>query len=553
VPAPPLATPLRVAVGVALLLLVGLLAVAAARELPPASAGSGRRFRLRHAGEVLALAWAAGLAVAVPLLMGAGLAGLPLRGRPIALLLAAVAAATGAVAALAARHRGRLAWAHRQGADSPRPAVADAGAIAAAVPSASAGRDAVAAAPAVLLWAGRLALAAAVLLAVVKLALVPLWSWDHYAIWGLKARLLAAEGRLDPQALDRFDLIDTVPDYPLGVPLAWLAATLGGLPGEAVVRGFHVAWLLALVVLVHAAARRLSGSPLVALAAAAVVAASPLAWDSIHLGLADLPLALFAVAAVAAAAAALDGVPGEAEPSPARPPAASAPGAGPGGWALAGLFLGFLPWVKSEGASLAALLALALVAWRWQAGRQRWARDRARDWARDWARDAAALVLPAALIGGAAVALGNFLLPPGRSFFGGDPMSRLARRSAAPWDEVLAPVAAELAGRQWLGLWAALLVVLAVAIVRRRVAALALAAVVVLQLAVYVAVFFVTHLPAADHVESALHRIAAALVPLVALAAAALAAGRPASTGSAGTGSAGTRSAGTLSATKIPT
>jgi hypothetical protein len=57
--------------------------------------------------------------------------------------------------------------------------------------------------------------------------------------------------------------------------------------------------------------------------------------------------------------------------------------------------------------------------------------------------------------------------------------------------------------------------------------ALALAAVVLVQLALYVGVFFATYLPTAAHVASALHRIAAALVPLVALAAAALAARRP--------------------------
>jgi hypothetical protein len=518
---PPLASPPRVALGAGLLLAVGLLAVAAAWGRP-----ARRRPRMAELVEGLALAVVAGPALALPLLMAASLAGLPLRGRPTVLVLGALAAALAGVAAVRWRSppaRGP----HPGGAPSSSPAGEAAGGPSPALAATGSAPAAPAAAPRPLLWAGRLTLAAALLLALVKLALVPLWSWDHFAIWGLKARVFAAEGSATPEVVASIGVQSTVPDYPLGVPLAWVAATLGALPGEGVVRGVHLAWLLALVALVHAAARRVGGGALAPLAAAAFVAVSPLAWDSVHVGLADLPLGLVAVAAVAAAARALGEAAGRPVPEPgggARDDRLHAAGraASPsaaGGWALAGLAVGFLPWVKSEGTSFAAILFLALAAWRWRAGRP------------GRRADLAALALPAAVLGAGAIAVGR-MLPRGVSFFDGHLPQRLAARLADP-SEVFGPVLAELAAWQWLGVWAALLVVLAAAAVRRRLPALLLAGVVALQLAVYVGVFFVTYIDVVDHVATALHRIAAALVPLAVLAAAAL----------AGPGGHGTRSA----------
>lgn len=456
--------------GIALLLAIGLLAVAAACGRPVGRPGASRLV------EALALAVVAGPALAAPLLLAGGLVGLPLRGRPTALLLGALAA--GLAAAVAVRWR-------RRPPDGAAPPFAAGRRGGVRAPQAAGASRA-------LLWAGRLTLAAALLLAVVKLALVPLWSWDHFAVWGLKARAFAAAGSAAPAVVGDLGVEYAGLDYPLGVPLTLVAATLGALPDEGVVRGLHVAGLLALVVLVHAAARRLAASPLVPPAAGAFVAASPLAWDSVHLGLADLPLALAAVAAVAAATAS-----DEWEKA--------------GGWALAGLCLGFLPWTKNEGLPLAVLLLAALVGWRWRAGR---AGRRA---------DLVALAVPTVLLAGAAVAVRRLLLPRGASFLGGGAGERLAARLGDP-AEVLAPVVAELAGWQWLGVWAALLAVLVAAAVRRRPPALLLAAVVAAQLVLYLAVFFVSNIAVVHHVATALHRIAAALVPLAVLAAAALAA-----------------------------
>jgi hypothetical protein len=478
---PPVAAPLRFALGAGLLLAIGLAAVFAARGLGVARRGGGWRAALAGLIEDAALAAAVGPALAVPLLAAAALAGLPLRGLPTSLLLALLLAALAAAAAAAFVARRRRA-----------------GAATAAAPLAAA-----APAPSGLLWAGRLTLAAALGLAVAKLFSVRLWSWDHFAIWGYKARLFAAGGVLDAELLAGLDPMRTMTDYPLGVPLAWVAATLGALPAPAVVATVHAAWLAALVALVHAAARRLAGSAPVALAAAAFVAVSPLAWDSTHLGLADLPLALFAVAAVAAVA-------GSPAPTTAAPALAVPAASAPGSWALAGLCVGFLPWTKTEGAPLAVLLAAALAAWRWRSG------------SRGRRRDLAALALPAAVLGGTALAIQRLLLPRAKSFFDGDLPARLGARLAEP-ATVLAPIGADLAAAEWLGAWLALLVVLFVA-ARRSPPALLLGGVVALQLAFYVAVFFATFIDVADHVATALHRIAAALLPLAALAAAALAA-----------------------------
>ena len=43
----------------------------------------------------------------------------------------------------------------------------------------------------------RIALISAVALFLVKVVLAPLWSWDHFAIWGLKSRRMVVQGRLD--------------------------------------------------------------------------------------------------------------------------------------------------------------------------------------------------------------------------------------------------------------------------------------------------------------------------------------------------------------------
>lgn len=403
-------------------------------------------------------------------------------------------------------------------------------------------------------WLAAAWLPAAAALAVVagKLARVPLWSWDHYAIWGLKARRLFPGGGLDLAWLVPGE--HARPDYPVGLPLAWRALTLGAEPGPAAFVCAHLLMAVALVALVGAAGRRLAGrglagrglaarwsveSTLAGAAAAALVAASPLVWDTESLGLADLPLALWAVAAVAvvvgwiepASAPAVDG-----EPTATGAAATALAVGGPSGiadrpgpepaapiWA-AGVCLGFLPWLKSEGLPLAVLL-LAALALALYVARERHPLS---------ARSLIPLAAPALALGAAGVAA----TPVGGreiGFFRGDWAGRgLARLGDLP--ELLRALAGDLFEPGWLGLWPLWVAAMACALVvllrtrRRRgrrgdartaAVALALSAAVAAQLALYAATYLVSYIPTLQHAETSFYRVAAALAPLALLASAA--------------------------------
>jgi len=369
-----------------------------------------------------------------------------------------------------------------------------------------------------------------------KLTRVPLWSWDHYAIWGLKARRLFPGGVLDVGWLVPSEFAR--PDYPLGLPLAWRALTLGAEPGPAAFATAHALMAIALVALVGRAAWRLGGGALAGGAAAALAAASPLLWDTESLGLADLPLALWAVAAVAAVAPRLAPATGDGgiiRAAPASPL-----------W-IAGVCLGFLPWLKSEGLPLALLLLATsavglLVAAAAARGRSVAASGAAGHGAParlGRLRALLAVTVPAVLLGAAGLAATPALGVREAGFFRDDWAGRgLARLGEAP--RLLAAMAADLIEPGWLGvwpLWAAAAAALAVLLVRRRTgraaaAGLALSAAVALQLGLYFATYLVTHLPPDQHVKTSFFRIAAALAPLALVAASALAAARGA--GSAG-------------------
>ncbi|MDX1632398.1 MAG: hypothetical protein R3234_11085, partial [Thermoanaerobaculia bacterium] len=103
------------------------------------------------------------------------------------------------------------------------------------------------------------------LLVVWKVARMPLWSWDHFAIWGLKARQLVASGGALPEFLASELYRDWAGHYPLGAPVAWVALLLGGVPEAAGFKGAHLLLGAVLVLLVGAGARRLGCS-------------SPLSW-----------------------------------------------------------------------------------------------------------------------------------------------------------------------------------------------------------------------------------------------------------------------------------
>ncbi|HEX2254951.1 MAG TPA: hypothetical protein VHQ65_16925, partial [Thermoanaerobaculia bacterium] len=376
--------------------------------------------------------------------------------------------------------------------------------------------------------AARGVLLAAVSLLLAKIALVPVWSWDHFASWGVKARRLAAQDSLDLAFLARPELWSTVPDYPLGVPIGWLLLTLGAVPQAAAFKAAHALAALGLVAVVRRGAAELAGSATVGDAAGAFVAISPVAWDTESLGLADLPLAFVAAAAVVALRLAL---PGGGHGGVRGAPGTAHRGTGRGALATAGLVAGSLPWVKSEGLPLAALLVVLAAVWvagSATAGRPGRASEprRPRRFPRagppllDWAAFAA----PAALLAAAAVAVGT-LLPPGRSFFEGDWAGRVGRRFPERTPEILELLGRDLLHPAWLGLWVAFAAGLAAAWRRPR-RALPLFLLVAVQLALYAAVFFASYVDPPAHIRSAWFRVVAAQAPLAVLALAALAAPR---------------------------
>jgi hypothetical protein len=80
--------------------------------------------------------------------------------------------------------------------------------------------------------AARILLVAALGLFVAKVLVVPLWSWDHFAIWGVKARWMVEGGELDLSFLRDPAFLGTRPDHPVALPMAWRAVALGATPGE---------------------------------------------------------------------------------------------------------------------------------------------------------------------------------------------------------------------------------------------------------------------------------------------------------------------------------
>ncbi len=334
-------------------------------------------------------------------------------------------------------------------------------------------------------WGSRAALAllaVAFLVAAWKWFRAPLWSWDHFAIWGLKARRLVQDGALDLEFLGLSKFVTANPDYPIGLPLLWRFLS-PSVPSEAEFRFCHTLLAVGLVAAVYGCARRLQGSPGVSALAAAVLCASPLYWDTEAVGLADLPLACVATVGLLLVLQARD--------DPGFP-----------SW-TAGAALGFLAWIKMEGLVLGALLAVLAVL----------AGPAARA---GWRRRAALLSAWLAWSLGA-LAIRRFCLPAGRGFLEGDWAGRAALRIRNP-RPILDGLFANLSGAEWLGLWFLFAGALLASFVLRAPAPRFLVLVVLGQLGFYAFVYFGTFMEPLEHLHASFHRLAAALAPLALLA-----------------------------------
>ncbi|HZF12122.1 MAG TPA: hypothetical protein VFE33_25320 [Thermoanaerobaculia bacterium] len=346
-----------------------------------------------------------------------------------------------------------------------------------------------------------LLLLAGLALFLAKLRLAPLWTWDHFAVWGIKSRRMIQDGALDLGFLDVRSFWGIEPQYPLGLPFAWRLLSLGAVPGELAFKVCHGLFALALVAITHHGLLLASGSRRIANGLAAWLAVSPVLWDTVGVGHADLPLALWAVAALVLVFAAIAVPAGERGKASLR---------------LAGLAAGFLPWIKQEGlvVALALLAASALLV-----GRS--PRDRRVVW-----QDRLALLLPAAVTLAASRLVTNVPRAHGINFFAGRWWVRVASRLAHP-GELLGLAAKDLLAADWLGIWIVFAVVCVLTVTWRRSRrprrgpAAILCGIVAGLLAVYVSIYFVTVLPARPHLEGSFFRLLCPLAPLALLALAA--------------------------------
>ena len=315
-----------------------------------------------------------------------------------------------------------------------------------------------------------------------KAAVVPLWSWDHFAIWGVKARWFAATGSLMPGFLSDPGFGSSLPSYPIGYPSLMAVLSFGEEIGARDVKILHIVFGLALVVMVRESIRAMTGNVEIAAVAAALVAISPLFWDTESLGLAEVPMMATTLTAIVLCIA---------------------PGQGRLNCIVAGALLGWVAWIKTEGFVLSACVLLALVF-----GGSIRPSDRVR-FSASW--------MAVAL---AAVGVG-WTLPSGTSFFSGDYLARAGAR-LPEFHAILAPIAGELLRVEWFGMWVVSLVIIVRRVSLGRRVGTALAAAVAVQFTLYVAVYFFTYLDPAKHIDSSFFRIAAALLPLAIIAAGAL-------------------------------
>jgi hypothetical protein len=335
----------------------------------------------------------------------------------------------------------------------------------------------------------RAVLVAALVIFAWKVHRVPVWSWDHHSVWGMKARHLAEGGFLNLSFLRVAPFRYTNPDYPIGLPVLWRILTLGREPAWPDFKVCHVLFGVATIGLFRLALRTGGASASFANATAAFVAASPLYWDTESLGLAEMPLAAAMLAAVVLLLR-------RREDPRERPPA----------WLL-GFLLGFLSWIKQEGLSLAILLFAAA----WVMSRR-------------GARAAGAVFVVTA---GAALALGGG--SPSGPFLSGDWPHRFLQRLPHA-EAVLGNMVTELAASDWIGFWPAFVLAAGWAIWRRDRCAVVLSAVVAGQTALYLFVYLGTYLDPAAHIRSSFFRLMSALLPLAAVAVGLLAAPLEAST-----------------------
>jgi len=173
--------------------------------------------------------------------------------------------------------------------------------------------------------------------------LAPLWEWDFWAIWGLKARTFLEIGGINWRFLESRWNTFTHPDYPLLVPLNYdFVALLNGGWSDRWIGLICVAWAVALALVARSLAAR-ETTPFFAALLAMLVAALGF---SRYVGLAEGALIAFGGAGVLFVRAAL------LDDDDAS-------------WRHAALMLGFAANCKNEGLALLVAVTVAVVATSW--------------------------------------------------------------------------------------------------------------------------------------------------------------------------------------------
>ena len=169
--------------------------------------------------------------------------------------------------------------------------------------------------------------------------LAPLWEWDFWAIWGLKARVFFESGGIDWRFLESRWNTFAHPDYPVLLPLNFsFVALLNGGWSDRWLGLMIVAFAVALLLIVRDIARDEAPRLIAALITLAVVTVAV----SRYVGLAEGPLIAFGAAAVLFLRRALlhDH---------------------PLSWTHGAILLGLAANTKNEGIALASAVVLALL------------------------------------------------------------------------------------------------------------------------------------------------------------------------------------------------
>ena len=180
--------------------------------------------------------------------------------------------------------------------------------------------------------------------------LAPLWEWDFWAIWGLKARVFFEHGGIDWRFLESRWNVFAHPDYPLLLPLNYdFVALLQRDWSDRWLGALMVAYAAAVTLIVRDLAAR-EGPPLVAAVIGSIAATLA---ASHYVGLAEAPLIAFGASAVMFLRRAL--VADDAS-----------------SWRHGAVLLGCAMNVKNEGIAIAVAVAVAMLIVRPKAVRRLW-------------------------------------------------------------------------------------------------------------------------------------------------------------------------------------